>query len=91
MTKHPSPEALETLRVRILADRVARLVRWVCFLAILAGLVLPLAVAAWRANGLVSALAVTGLCVALCWHVKPAGASLSVQAREIDERFKAQE
>lgn len=91
MAKQVDPQALETLRVRILADRVARLVRWVCFLAILAGLVLPLVVAAWRANGAISGLAVGALCVALAWSVKPQGASLGAQAREIDARYKSQD
>jgi len=89
MAKHPDHDALETLRVRILADRASRIVRWGCFIGINAGLVAPLAWAAFVAHGLIPALAVAILCVALSWHVKPAGASLGAQAREIEARFKA--
>ena len=81
-------EKLQILRAHILADTIARGVRWACFLAIVCGLVLPLAWGALRAHGIVPGLAVLALCLALCWHVKPHGRSLRAQAREIEARFK---
>lgn len=81
-------EKLQILRANIFADTIARGVRWACFLAIVCGLVLPLAWGALRAHGIVSGLAVLALCLALCWHVKPQGRSARAQAREIEARFK---
>lgn len=80
-------EKLQILRAHILADTIARAVRWACFLAIVCGLVLPLAWGAVRHAGIVCGLAVLGLCLALCWHVKPQGRSARAQVREIERRY----
>ena len=88
MTEPSLQEKRETLRANILADSMACAVRWIAFAAIVCGLVLPLAWGALRAHGLLPALVVLALCLALCWHVKPHGRSLAAQAREIEARFK---
>ena len=81
-------EKREILRAGILADTLARAVRWLCFAAIVCAGALPLAWGAFRAHGIVSGLAVLALVLALCWHVKPQGRSAAAQAREIEARFK---
>lgn len=88
MPKPGLDEKRETLRAYILADRVTRAVRWLCFAAIVCGLALPLAWGAFRSHGVASGLVVLALLLALCWHVKPHGRSLAAQAREIEARFK---
>lgn len=88
MPKQTLDEKRETVRAGILADSVARAVRWCCFAAIVCAGALPLAWGAFRAHGLTSGLAVLALVLALCWHVKPQGRSLRAQAREIEARFK---
>ena len=88
MTEPTLNEKAQILRAYILADRVARAVRWLCFAAIVCGLALPLAWGAFRAHGVASGLVVLALVLALCWHVKPEGRSLRAQAREIEARFK---
>lgn len=88
MTKPDLIEKRETVRAGILADSVARAVRWGCFAAIVCAGALPLAWGAFKAHGLASGLAVLALVLALCWHVKPHGRSLRAQAREIEARMK---
>lgn len=87
MTEPSLREKRETLRANILADSVARAVRWIAFAAIVCGLVLPLAWGALRAHGFVSGAVVLALCLALCWHVKPQGRSAAAQARDIAARY----
>lgn len=81
-------EKREALRAGILADRIERGARWLCFAAIVCAGALPLAWGAFRAHGIASGLAVLALLLALCWHVKPQGRSLRAQCREIEARFK---
>ena len=88
MTEPTLNEKAQILRAGILADRIERGARWLCFAAIACAGALPLAWGAFRAHGIVSGLAVLALVLALCWHVKPHGRSLAAQAREIEARFK---
>ena len=81
-------EKREALRAGILADRIERGARWLCFVATVCAGALPLAWRAFQAHGLISGLVVLALVLALCWHVKPHGRSLAAQAREIEARFK---
>ena len=81
-------EKREILRAGILADRIERGARWLCFAAIVCAGALPLAWGAFRAHGLISGLVVLALVLALCWHVKPEGRSLRAQVQEIEARFK---
>lgn len=86
--KTPRPEESGAIiAANILADRVQRAAAWCAWLAIMAGLVVPLAWNAWRERGIVAGLVVLALCAALAWHVKPAGRSYAAQCRDIDARF----
>lgn len=87
MTEPTLNEKRATLRAYILADRVTRAVRWAAFLAIVRGLVLPLAWGALRHAGIVCGFAVLALCLALCWHVKPQGRSAAARCREMEARY----
>lgn len=81
-------EKRETIRANILADRITRLVQWLAFLAILGGLVLPLAAAAWKEAGVVASLVVLALGLACTWHVRPHGRSYAAQVAAIEMRHK---
>lgn len=84
-------EKAQTVRANILADTIARAVRWVCFAGIVAGIAAPLAWNACKSAGFVPGLAVFALCVALAWHVKPQGRSAAAQCREIAARYAMHE
>lgn len=84
-------EKAQTLRARILADSIARAVRWVCFTGIVCGIAAPLAWNACREAGFIPGLVVLALCVSLAWHVKPQGRSAAAQCREIAARYAMRE
>lgn len=87
MNAEPSPaEKLRIVRAGILADRIARAVRWAAFAAVACAGALPLAWRALREHGAASGFAVLALTLALAWHVKPHGRSLAAQCRDIDAR-----
>jgi hypothetical protein len=88
MTEPSLTEKAATVRANILADTMARAVRWLCFVAIVGGLAAPLAWGAMRERGIVPGLVVMALCVALAWHVKPQGRSAAAQCRELEARYK---
>lgn len=84
MTEPTTREKLAAIRANIFADAVVRAVRWLAWAAILCAIVLPLAFDAWREAGPLAGLVVLALCLALCWHVKPEGASYRARCRDID-------
>lgn len=84
MAELSTREKAETVRARILADRIARGAQWSLFVAIVCGLAAPLAIEAWRERGALACLVTFALCVGLAWQVKPHGRSYAAQAREID-------
>ena len=83
--KKPALDEMEkTISANIAADTLARLVRWACWLAIMGGLVAPLAWHAFRTSGALVGLVVLALCVLLCNGVKPSGPSYGARVRAIE-------
>lgn len=77
----------QSLRAHILADAIARGIRWVLWLALVLGIVAPLVVAAWQEVGALSALIIAGLLLGCCAHVMPQGRSVGARVREIAREY----
>lgn len=71
----------------LVLDRIVRGARWLLWLALVFGLVLPLAWLAYKQAGAVVALVMLALLGGLTWEVKPQGPSYARRCRDVAARY----
>lgn len=91
MKKPDLNEQAQTIRANVFADALVRAVQWLCFAAIVCGLIVPLAWLAYRSAGVLVGLVVLALALAMAWHVKPSGRSYGARVREIEREHYPKE